>query len=183
MHDEPLLAALTAASLRAGRTDGAEQGEPWQRVKDRIDPGESSDDPDATPHVPECDSAAMPRALRLQTSVSRSGLRRAAGALLQRVFGADPHRTRPIRWRPRRSGTTRRADRGRCRAAQSRRRGDARPRRRSSGRVRFRAHRRDVEPNPPIEDPLPIGRANPRPVVGEIDLRSVGGRSRPWPRI
>jgi hypothetical protein len=63
-RDEPLLAALAAASLRARIADGPQQGEPWRRIGDRVDPGDSRDDPDASPHVPEC------RGMSLHAAVS-----------------------------------------------------------------------------------------------------------------
>jgi Putative transposase/Transposase zinc-binding domain len=51
-RDERLLAALAAASLRARIADGPQQGEPWRRIGDRVDP-DPDDDPDATPRVPQ----------------------------------------------------------------------------------------------------------------------------------
>jgi hypothetical protein len=53
-RDEPLLAVLAAASLRARIAAGKREGEPWRRIGDRVDPGDPRDDPDATPRVPEC---------------------------------------------------------------------------------------------------------------------------------
>jgi hypothetical protein len=53
-RDEPLLALLAAASLRSRTAAGPHAGEPWRRVGDRIDPGDPSDDPDASSRVPEC---------------------------------------------------------------------------------------------------------------------------------
>ncbi len=54
-RDEPLLAALAAASLRARRADGPEPGAPWRRIGDRVDPDDPTEDedPEATPRVPE----------------------------------------------------------------------------------------------------------------------------------
>jgi Putative transposase/Transposase zinc-binding domain len=52
-RDEPLLAALAAASLYTRITTGPQQGEPWRRFGDRVDPG-PDDDPDASPRVPMC---------------------------------------------------------------------------------------------------------------------------------
>jgi len=52
-RDEPLLALLATASLRTRIAAGPHRGEPWRRVGDRIDPREPSDDPDASPRVPE----------------------------------------------------------------------------------------------------------------------------------
>jgi Transposase zinc-binding domain/Putative transposase len=63
-RDEPLLAALAAASLRTRIADGPEQGEWRRRVGDRVEPGDPHDDPDATPHVPEC------RGMSLHAAVS-----------------------------------------------------------------------------------------------------------------
>ena len=63
-RDEPLLAVLAAASLRTRITEGPNQGERWRRVSDRVEPGDPHDDPDATPHVPEC------RGMSLHASVS-----------------------------------------------------------------------------------------------------------------
>ena len=53
-RDEPLLAALAAASLHTRIAGGPEQGERWRRVGDRVEPSDPHGDPDATPHVPEC---------------------------------------------------------------------------------------------------------------------------------
>ena len=97
-RDEPLLAALAAASLRTRIADGPEQGEPWRRVGDRVEPSDPHGDPDASPHVPECrgmslhaavsvpahdrrrssSCVAMSHDRRWRTSASRSG--RTAGS-------------------------------------------------------------------------------------------------------
>jgi hypothetical protein len=53
-REEPLLATLATASLRARIAEGEQRGEPWRRVGDRVDPEDPRDDPDATPSVPEC---------------------------------------------------------------------------------------------------------------------------------
>jgi hypothetical protein len=63
-RDEPLLATLAAASLRAQIAAGPQQGESWRRMGDRVGPGDLRDDPDATPHVPEC------RGMTLHAAVS-----------------------------------------------------------------------------------------------------------------
>jgi hypothetical protein len=39
-HDEPLLALLSAASLRARVATGPRRGEPWRRLGDRVEPSE-----------------------------------------------------------------------------------------------------------------------------------------------
>ena len=51
-RDEPLLAHLTAASLRTRIATGCEQGERWRRLGDRVDPDELGADPEASPRVP-----------------------------------------------------------------------------------------------------------------------------------
>jgi hypothetical protein len=52
VRDEPLLALLTAASLRTRIATGRQRGERWRRLGDRIDPDEVSADPEASPRVP-----------------------------------------------------------------------------------------------------------------------------------
>ena len=52
-RDEPLLALLAAASLHTRIVEGPQRGEPWLRAGDRVDPVEPSEDPDASPRVPE----------------------------------------------------------------------------------------------------------------------------------
>jgi hypothetical protein len=51
-RDEPLLALLTAASLRTRIATGQQRGERWRRLGDRVDPDELSADPEASPRVP-----------------------------------------------------------------------------------------------------------------------------------
>ena len=51
-REEPLLAHLTAASLRTRVATGCHLGERWRRLGDRVDPDELSADPDASPRVP-----------------------------------------------------------------------------------------------------------------------------------
>ncbi len=51
-RDEPLLAHLTAASLRTRIATGDQQGERWRRLGDRVDPNELSADAEASPPVP-----------------------------------------------------------------------------------------------------------------------------------
>ena len=51
-RDEPLLALLTAASLRTHIATGPHRGEPWRRLGDRVDPRESAE-PDADPEASE----------------------------------------------------------------------------------------------------------------------------------
>ena len=53
-REEPLLAALAAASLRSCIAEGYALGEPWRRFGDRVDPGDPLADPDAPPRVAEC---------------------------------------------------------------------------------------------------------------------------------
>jgi len=51
-REEPLLAHLTAASLRTRIATGPQRGERWRRLGDRVDPDELSADPDVSPRVP-----------------------------------------------------------------------------------------------------------------------------------
>lgn len=54
-RDEPLLALLTAASLRTRIATGPHRGEPWRRLGDRVDPrdpDEANADPEASERVP-----------------------------------------------------------------------------------------------------------------------------------
>jgi hypothetical protein len=51
-RDEPLLAHLTAASLRTRIATGPQRGERWRRLGDRVDPGALDADPEASPRVP-----------------------------------------------------------------------------------------------------------------------------------
>ncbi len=52
-RNEPLLALLAAASLRTRTALGSASGERWRQVGDRVEPAAPSDDPDASPRVPE----------------------------------------------------------------------------------------------------------------------------------
>jgi len=55
-RDEPLLALLTAASLRTRIATGPHRGEPWRRLGDRVDPrdpDEADADPEASERVPQ----------------------------------------------------------------------------------------------------------------------------------
>ena len=52
-RDEPLLALLAAASLRTRIASGPHTGERWRRLGDRVEQAEDSEDPDASPRVPE----------------------------------------------------------------------------------------------------------------------------------
>jgi len=52
-RDEPLLAALAAASLRARSVSGPNEGERWRRLGDRVEPATGNDDPEASPRVPQ----------------------------------------------------------------------------------------------------------------------------------
>jgi hypothetical protein len=51
-RDEPLLAHLTAASLRTRIATGCHVGERWRRLGDRVAPDELNADPEASPRVP-----------------------------------------------------------------------------------------------------------------------------------
>jgi hypothetical protein len=51
-RDDPLLAHLTAASLRTRIATGPQQDERWRRLGDRVDPDELGADPEASPRVP-----------------------------------------------------------------------------------------------------------------------------------
>jgi hypothetical protein len=52
-RDEPLLALLAAASLRARSTSGTNAGERWRRLGDRVEPATCNGDPEASPRVPQ----------------------------------------------------------------------------------------------------------------------------------
>jgi hypothetical protein len=52
-RDEPLLAMLAAASLRARSASGPNAGERWRRLGDRVEPATCNDDPEASPRVPQ----------------------------------------------------------------------------------------------------------------------------------
>jgi hypothetical protein len=55
-REEPLLALLAAASLRARIATGTHRGEPWRRLGDRVEPRdirESASDPEASDRVPQ----------------------------------------------------------------------------------------------------------------------------------
>ena len=90
-RDEPLLALLAAASLRTRIAAGPHTGEPWRRVGDRIDPGEPSDDPDASPRVPE------QRGMSLHAAVAVPARDRCRLERLCRYVARPPLRT--IAWR------------------------------------------------------------------------------------
>jgi hypothetical protein len=56
VRDEPLLALLTAASLRTRIATGPHRGEPWRRLGDRVEPHEGVEgaaDPEASDRVPQ----------------------------------------------------------------------------------------------------------------------------------
>ncbi len=52
-RDEPLLAALAAASLRTRIATGPHAGERWRRLGDRVEPQDAETDPEASPRVPQ----------------------------------------------------------------------------------------------------------------------------------
>ncbi len=52
-RDEPLLATLAAASLRARTALGPDAGQRWQRLGDRVEPQIAGADPEASPRVPQ----------------------------------------------------------------------------------------------------------------------------------
>jgi hypothetical protein len=52
-RDEPLLAALAAASLRARSASGPNAGERWRRLGDRVEPATGNDDPEASRRIPQ----------------------------------------------------------------------------------------------------------------------------------
>jgi hypothetical protein len=52
-RDEPLLAVLAAASLRARSASGPNAGERWRRLGDRVEPATWNDDPEAAPRIPQ----------------------------------------------------------------------------------------------------------------------------------
>ena len=52
-RDEPLLAVLAAASLRARSASGPNAGERWRRLGDRVEPATWNDDPEASPRIPQ----------------------------------------------------------------------------------------------------------------------------------
>jgi hypothetical protein len=51
-RDQPLLATLTAASLRSRVAMGPGAGQRWRRLGDRVEP-DGEDDPEASPHTPQ----------------------------------------------------------------------------------------------------------------------------------
>jgi hypothetical protein len=93
-RDEPLLAVLAAASLRARIADGAQRGEPWRRVGDRVDPEDRSDDPDATPRVPQL------RGMSLHADVSVPARDRRRLERLCRYVARPPLATERLEERP-----------------------------------------------------------------------------------
>jgi ribosomal protein S27AE len=52
-RDEPLLAVLAAASLRARSTSGPNEGERWRRLGDRVEPTTWNDDLEASRRIPQ----------------------------------------------------------------------------------------------------------------------------------
>jgi hypothetical protein len=52
-RDEPLLAVLAAASLRARSASGPNAGERWRRLGDRVEPATGNDDPEASRRIPQ----------------------------------------------------------------------------------------------------------------------------------
>jgi len=52
-RDEPLLALLAAASLRARSASGPNAGERWRRLGDRVEPATCNGNPEASPRVPQ----------------------------------------------------------------------------------------------------------------------------------
>jgi len=52
-RDEPLLATLAAASLRARTALGPDAGQRWRRLGERVEPREADSDPEASPRVPQ----------------------------------------------------------------------------------------------------------------------------------
>jgi hypothetical protein len=52
-RDEPLLAVLAAASLRARSASGPNAGERWRRLGDRVEPATWNDDPEASRRIPQ----------------------------------------------------------------------------------------------------------------------------------
>jgi hypothetical protein len=66
-REEPLLAHLTAASLRTRIATGCHLGERWRRLGDRVDPDELSADPDASPRVPAYGGMSLHAAVAVPT--------------------------------------------------------------------------------------------------------------------
>jgi len=58
-RDEPLLAVLAAASLRARSASGPHAGQRWRRLGDRVEPQDADADPEATPRVPQLDGMSL----------------------------------------------------------------------------------------------------------------------------
>jgi hypothetical protein len=52
-RDEPLLAVLAAASLRARSASGPNAGERWRRLGDRVEPATWNGGPEASPRIPQ----------------------------------------------------------------------------------------------------------------------------------
>ena len=82
-RDEPLLALLTAASLRTHIATGPHRGEPWRRLGDRVDPRESAEpdaDPEASERVPRYGGMSRRPGAGPATSRAALPLRRKAPA-------------------------------------------------------------------------------------------------------
>jgi hypothetical protein len=58
-RDEPLLATLAAASLRARVAMGPDAGQRWRRLGDRVEPRDTGADPEASPRVPHHDGMSL----------------------------------------------------------------------------------------------------------------------------
>jgi hypothetical protein len=58
-RDEPLLAALAAASLCTRIATGPHAGEHWRRLGDRVEPQDADADPEASPRVPQHDGLSL----------------------------------------------------------------------------------------------------------------------------
>jgi hypothetical protein len=58
-RDEPLLATLATASLRARILTGPDAGRRWRRLGDRVEPGDSDPDPEASIRVPQHEGMSL----------------------------------------------------------------------------------------------------------------------------
>ncbi|MDH3227716.1 MAG: transposase, partial [Thermoleophilia bacterium] len=58
-RDEPLLATLSAASLRSRIAMGPGAGQRWRRLGDRVEPHDPEPDPEASPRIPQHDGMSL----------------------------------------------------------------------------------------------------------------------------
>ena len=92
-RDEPLLAALAAASPRARSASGPNAGERWRRLGNRVEPATWNDGPEAARRIPQHRGLSLHAAVavpardrRLRGRRARTGYR-ASG--FDRIFSAS----------------------------------------------------------------------------------------------